>query len=245
MAPMDDPTVIAARYATITHKMVNDAAQVAIDAFDKINKTGGSTYAAADAIESMTTLARIAISGVSALARIPLQIQPDNGPMLVADEVAAVITHALTDATAVARDAAENINDGTFRANWVDSAVALTGMAVLRAAEAAEAIGAGPGVLGDPLKAFPYTINGVNLTDQLELKMASPLSRPGVADEDIARLVRFEPDGGVLKAGRSNSDFSLTINCAGIPSGIYQGNVGVFKTGDTQAIQTIKVTLNL
>ncbi len=44
---MDDPTVIAARYATITHKMVNDAAQVAIDAFDKINKTGGSTYAAA------------------------------------------------------------------------------------------------------------------------------------------------------------------------------------------------------
>lgn len=243
---MDDPMAIATRYATITRKMVNDAAQVAIDAFDKINDThgDGSSYTAGDAIKSMTKLAGIAITGGSALARIPLQIQPDNG-MLVADQVATVIARALTDATAVAGDAAEKVNAGTFRDEWVNSAVTLTGMAVLRAAEAAEAIGAGPGVLGDPLKAFPYTINGVNLTDRLELKMASPLARPGVADEDIARLVRFEPDGGVLKAGRSNSDFSLTINCAGIPSGIYQGNVGVFKTGDTQAIQTIKVTLNL
>ena len=117
--------------------------------------TGGSTYTAADAIESMTTLAGIAITGGSALARIPLQIQPDNGPMLVADEVAAVVTRALTGAAAVAGDAAEQVNDGTFRANWVDSAVTLTGMAVLRAAEAAEAIGAGPGVLGRSTKGVP------------------------------------------------------------------------------------------
>ena len=240
---MDDPMVIATRYATIARKMVNDAAQVAIDAFDKINKTGGSTYTAADAIESMTTLAGIAISGGFALARIPLQIQPDNGPMLVADEVAAVITLALTDATAVAGDAAEKINDGTFRANWVDSAVALTGMAVLRAAEATEAIGAGPGVLADPVKVFSYTINGANPTDQLELRITKPLTRPDVADEDISGLVHFEPVGGVLKKDRSNNDFSLTINCAGIPSGIYLGQVEV--SGGTQPIPPIKVTLNL
>ena len=236
---MDDPKAIATRYATITRNMANAAAQVAIDAFNKINGTPG-TYKAADAIESMTTLAEIAITGGSALARIPLQIQPDNGPMLVADEVAAVVTHTLTGAAAVAADAVEKV--GTFRANWVDSAVALTGMAVLRAAEAAEAIGAGPGVLADPRKVFPYTINGVNLSDQLVLKMG-PLARPDVVDEDIARLVRFEPDGGVLRAGRSNSDFSLTINCAGIPSGIYLGQVEV--SGGAQPIPPIKVTLNL
>jgi hypothetical protein len=61
-------------------------------------------------------------------------------------------------------------------------------MAVLRAAEAAEAIGAGPGVLGDPRKAFPYTINGVNLTDQLVLKMRSPLARPDLAPSGIDHL---------------------------------------------------------
>ena len=87
---MDDPTAIATRYATITRKMVNDATQVAIDAFNKINGSPGK-YKGKDAIKSMTKLADIAITGGSALARIPLQIQPDNGPMLVADEVASVV----------------------------------------------------------------------------------------------------------------------------------------------------------
>lgn len=241
---MDDPKAIATRYATITRKMVNDAAQVAIAAFDKINKPGGSTYTTADAIKSMTTLAGIAITGGSALARIPLQIQPDNGPMLVADEVAAVVTQALTGAATVAGGVAENVNNGTFRANWVDSAVTLTGMAVLRTAEAAEAVGAGPGVLADPQKVFPYTVPGVNLTDELTLKLG-PLARPDVDDEDISALVVLKPRGGVLTAGRSDSDFSLTINCAGIPSGIYLGTVDVLKTDGTQAVPTIKVTLNL
>ena len=241
---MDDPKAIATRYATITRNMANAAAQVAIDAFDKINATGGSTYTAADAIESMTTLADIAITGGSALARIPLQIQPDNGPMLVADEVAAVVTRALTGAAAVASKAAEQVNNGTFRANWVDSAVTLTGMAVLRAAEAGEAIGAGPGVLANPRKVFPYTITGVNLTDELTLKI-SKLARPDVDGENIVALVVFEPEGGVLKADRSDNDFSLTINCAGIPSGIYLGDLDVLKADGTQAVPTIKVTLNL
>jgi hypothetical protein len=241
---MDDPKAIATRYATITRNMVNAAAQVAIDAFDKINATGGSTYTAADAIESMTTLAGIAISGGSALARIPLQIQPDNGPMLVADEVAAVVTQALTGAAAVASNAAAQVNNGTFKANWVDSAVTLTGMAVLRAAEAAEAVGAGPGVLADPQKVFPYTIPSVKLTDELTLKM-DKLARPDVDGENIIALVVFEPEGGVLKADRKKNDVSLTINCAGIPSGIYLGDLDVLKTDGTKAVPTIKVTLNL
>lgn len=86
-------------------------------------------------------------------------------------------------------------------------------------------------------------INGVNFADELVLKMGK-LARPDV-DEDVARLVHFEPDAGVLKAGRSNNEFKLTINCAGIPSGIFPGKVEVFKTGDTQSIRTEKVTVNL
>lgn len=240
---MDDPKAIATRYATITRNMANAAAQVAIDAFNKINGSPG-TYKAADAIESMAALAGIAIASGSALARIPLQIQPDNGPMLVADEVAAVVTQALTDAATVASKAAVNVNNGTFGANWVDSAVTLTGMAVLRAAEAAEAVGAGPGVLADPRKVFPYTISGANLTDELTLKI-SKLGRPDVDGENIVALVVFEPEGGVLKADRKNNDFSLTINCAGIPSGIYLGDLNVLKADGNQAVPTIKVILNL
>jgi len=105
---MDDPMAIATRYASITRKMVDDATQVAIDAFNKINGTGGP-FTEDDAIESMTQLATIAIKGGAALARIPLQVQPDYRPMLVVDEVASVVQRALTDAAAVAGDAAKEI----------------------------------------------------------------------------------------------------------------------------------------
>jgi hypothetical protein len=242
---MDDPMAIATRYATITRKMVNDAAQVAIDAFDKINdtKASGATYTAADAIESMTKLAGIAIRGGSALARVPLQIQPDNGPMLVADQVATVVTRALTDATAVAGDAAEKIQAGTFKDEWVDSAVTLTGMAMLRAAEAAEAIGAGPGLLADPRMIFgPYNISGANPADELVLKMGK-LARPTV-DEDIAGLVRFIPVGGVLKSGRTKT-FWFAINSAGLPSGIFRGEVAVLKNGVEEPGLAVQVIVNL
>lgn len=240
---MDDPMAIATRYATVTRKMVNDATQVAIDAFKKINGTP-SNFTGDDAIESMTKLANIAITGGSELARIPLQVQPDNGPMLVADEVASVVQRALTDATEVAGDTAEMVQDRKFRAHWVDSAVMLTSMAVLRAAEATEAIAAGPGVLANPVMKFgPYTITGANPSDKLVLKMEK-LARPGV-DENIAGLVSFIPKGGVLKASTKKRKFWFSINSAGIASGVFKGEVSVSVKNVAQPGLAVQVIVNL
>jgi hypothetical protein len=239
---MDDPMAIATRYATITRKMVHDATQVAVDAFNKINGAPG-TYTGDDAIKSMTQLANIVITGGSALARIPLQIQPDNGPMLVADEVASVVQTALTNVADIAGDAAEKIDAGTFKSQWVDSAIMLTSVAVLRSAEAAEAITAGPGVLADPVMEFgPYEITGANLADELVVKMEK-LARPGV-DENIAGLVSFTPAKGVLKAGAKKA-FSLTINSAGAASGMFQGEVSVSKNNVAQPGLAVQVLVNL
>jgi hypothetical protein len=240
---MDDPTAIATRYATITRKMVHDATQVAIDAFNKINGAPG-TYTGKDAIKAMTQLADIAITGGSELARIPLQIQPDNGPMLVADEVASVVQTALTNVAEIAGDAAEKIDAGTFQKQWVDSAIMLTSAAVLRTAEATEAIVAGPGVLADPVMEFgPYTITAPKPTDVLMLKMEN-LARPGVA-EDIAGIVKFIPAGGVLNAGTKKRKFSLSINSAGIASGMFQGTVGVSINNVAQPGLAVQVIVNL
>jgi hypothetical protein len=238
---MDDPMAIATRYATITRKMVNDATQVAIDAFNQINNGVPGPYTVDDAIESMTQLANIAITGGSELARIPLQIQPNNGPMLVADEVASVVQTALTNVAEVAGDAAEKVQAGNFKDKWVDSAVMLTSMAVLRSAEVAEAIAAGPGVLADPVMEFgPYEITAGTIGDEVVVKMKT-LARPGV-DENIAGLVSFTPAGGVLKVGAKKA-FSLTINSAGIASGMFQGEVGV--SINNVAAPDLQVILNL
>ena len=191
----------------------------------------------------MTQLADIAITGGSALARIPLQIQPDNGPMLVADEVASVVQTALTDAAEVAGDAAEKVDAGTFKSQWVDSAVMLTSMAVLRTAEAAEAIVAGPGVLADPVMEFgPY--HGPRRQSCRRGRAQEWKSWPAPAStENIAGLVSFTPAGGVLKAGVTKA-FSLTINSAGIASGMFQGEVSVSINNVAQPTH-LPVILNL
>lgn len=245
-SPTNDPAEIADRYATVTRKMVTDAAQVAIDAFTKINDApndGTRHYTADDAIQSMTKLAGIAITGAAALARIPLQTRPINGPMLIADQVASVVERAAADAAAVAGDAAEKIQAGTFRQGWVDSAVTLTGMATLRAAEIAEALAAGPGDLADPRMRFgPYEIDTANTTDELVLKIDT-LARPGV-DENIADLVCFEPPSGVVKAGAPRK-FSLLIDSSGVSSGIFRGTVRVYKKGADRSYRNIPIILNL
>lgn len=243
--PTNDPGEIADRYATVSRKMVNDAAQVAIDAITKINGEDGTPtgYTAADAIRSVTKLAGIAIAGGSALARIPLQIRPDSGAMLVAEEVATVIERGLAEAAAIAGDVAEKVDAGTFRDDWVDSAITLTGVATLRAAEVAEAIAVGPGLLADPRMRFgPFKIDIANTTDELVLKIAK-LSRPDV-DENVADLVCFEPAGGVLKAGVAR-EFSLSIDSTGVPSGIFRGEVKVFKKGGSRSFKSVPVTVNL
>jgi hypothetical protein len=239
---MDDPKAIATRYTTITRKMVHDATQVAIDAFNKINGAPG-TYTGKDAIKAMTQLADIAITGGSELARIPLQVQPDNGPMLVADEVASVVQTALTNVAEIAGDAAEKIDAGTFKSQWVDSAIKLTSVAVLRTAEAAEAIGAGPGVLADPVMEFgPYTVPGASLADEVVVKMVK-LARPGVA-ENIAGLVKFTPAEGVLKVGTTKA-FSFTINSAGTASGMFVPTISVSINNGAPSTLAQQIIVNL
>ena len=245
-SPTNDPADIADRYATVTRKMVTDAAQVAIDAYTKINEAardGKRHYTADDAIQSMTKLANIAITGGAALARIPLQTRPLGGPMIIADQVASVVERAAADAAAVAGDVAEKIQAGTFRADWVDSAVTAAGMATLRAAEIAEAIAAGPGDLADPRMRFgPFDIDTANTTDELVLKIDT-LARPGV-DENIADLVCFEPPGGNLKANAPRT-FSLIIDSSGVSSGIFRGTVRVYKKGADKPYRNVPITINL
>ena len=243
--PTSDPGEIAGEYAAVTRKMVNDAAQVAIDAAKKINthadNPAAPPYTAGDAIRSMTNMANIAITSGAALARIPLHIQPGRGPMLIADQVAGVVARGMAEAAAVAGDAAEKMDAGTFRNQWVDSAITLTGIATLRAAEVAETIAAGPGVQSDHLmRSDPYKFDAPNKTDDLFLKIEK-LARPGIA-ENIAHLVSFEP--AVLKGGQTR-EFALTVDASGLPSGIFQGTVKAYKKGAERAVRTIDVTVSL
>ena len=59
---MNDPKVIAARYAKEANEAIDGAAQVAKDAYDKIN-ADPPTFDTKDAIKTFVELTRIAIQG--------------------------------------------------------------------------------------------------------------------------------------------------------------------------------------
>jgi hypothetical protein len=86
---MDDPKVIAGKYAKEVNEAIDGAARVATDAYDKIN-ADPPAYETKDAIKSLFDLTRIAIQGAADIARIPLQTTPDPRVLLLADHITTV-----------------------------------------------------------------------------------------------------------------------------------------------------------
>ena len=83
--------------------------------------------------------------------------------MLVADNVASIVSRGLSDAMGVASEIAGGLNEAmnnttTYQSDkLVDAAVKLTNIGSLRGAEIMETIVAGPGVYGNPIvrRTFP------------------------------------------------------------------------------------------
>ena len=129
--PPDPPDVIAARYAEAAKKAVTATAQVAIDAFDKVNGPTGTqpgTLKPKDAIASLAQLAGAALTGGMSLARVALQVQWDRRVLLVADNVASIVGNGLDDVIDVVEDAAKKAGPKPFKKQqqeWVDAAIRL------------------------------------------------------------------------------------------------------------------------
>ena len=220
---MDDPKVIAARVAKEATEAVDEAAKVATDAFNKINSPDEyGEYTPKDAAKSVFDLARIAITGAFDMARIPLQTQPDPRVMLLADHITTVVRRGLLEATQVASESWDLFDDGDFdRDEQVKSAVKIAHIALLRGAEIAQTVAAGPGAYADTvLTSDPITVDPKNYPRKLQV---ANLGRPAVPNENIKALVSFDPPDGILPTNAT--EFRLVANSAGIPSGVYVGKV--------------------
>jgi hypothetical protein len=217
--PPDPPDVIAARYAAAAKKTVADAAQVGIDAFDKVNKTPPD-FQPKDAIASAMQLASVALSGSLALARVALQVQWDRRVLLVADNIASIVGTGLGDVLSVAEDAAQKISARTYtQEEWVNSAIKLTSIGALRGSEIMETAVAGPGAYADPLIKRTFVVQPGNNDATLAVTQLIRASD----NTDIKSLVTFDPPAAKLAANATK--FTIAINTAGLPSGIYQGVV--------------------
>lgn len=244
---MDDPRAVAERYRTVARAIVAETAAVADAAFTKINRGSPTNpasaqgnnaattpnFTAGEAAKSLSALARVAVTGAVDLIRVPLQSQPENPPMLLADHLATVAARSSADIDKVAQDAAELIDKNAFTPNrWVDTAIKLTSIAMIRGAEALETLGAGPGRYNDTMR---HSENIEVAPDEHQDRKVSVtgLARAGVKDEDITALIRLAPAGAVFTVDdqwflrKAQKTFHLEVNSAGIPSGLYRCTVSV------------------
>ena len=227
----DDPAAIAKRYATVAKKTVTDGAKVVTDAFEKINADPppAQRYNSGDAIKTFADLANVALTGSISLARVALQSQADRGPMLVADNVASIVSRGLSDAMGVASEIAGGMNEAmnnttTYPSDkLVDATVKLTNIGSLRGAEIMETIVAGPGVYGNPIVRRTFSIPADPANDRF-LDLTS-LRLTGHT-EDLKAFAGFEPADGKVPAGHTS--FTVVVNMAGLPSGMHQVTVDVW-----------------
>ncbi|MCZ8379047.1 hypothetical protein O6P37_09255 [Mycobacterium sp. CPCC 205372] len=239
---MDDPKVIAAKVAARASATVDEAAKVAIDAATRINDDDKTNFTPDDAAKSLFEMTRIAIRGAADIARIPLQTPPDPKVLLLADHVSTVVRRGLLEASQVAEEALAAFTDkkDVFdRDEWLTSAIKLTRISMLRGAEIAQTIAAGPGAYKDPvLTSDDIPVKKVQPWDRI--LTATSLCRKDVPNENICGLVGFIPADARLPANATT--FRLVVNSAGIPSGVYVGEVKLIGTGagagtdDTQPV---------
>ncbi|BBY87507.1 hypothetical protein [Mycolicibacterium tokaiense] len=244
---MDDPQAIADRYRRVAQSVVTETAAIADRAFAKINAgattnpvdsdtdappTAPPPYTAGDALATLSSLITVAVTGAINLARVPLQSMPESQPLLMADHLATVAARVATDVDQVAQQAAADVDANAFTPNrWVDTAIRLSSIGMIRGAEVIETVGAGPGRYTSPERTSDPIDVGVDEEHDRPLRVTS-LQRPGLGS-DIAALARFGPAEAVVTKGsqpvllRGHSTVTLTVNAAGIPSGLYLGEISV------------------
>jgi hypothetical protein len=234
---MDDPEDIAAAFATNARNMVAESQKVAVDAFQKINPKDGHNqpmnFTAGDAIRTMTKLAQIAVTGGIEMGQTALDIQPNKGVLILADYIATVLSRAVKDTATVASEASDLIDKNSYDQNeWTQSAIKLTNIALLRGAEIAQSVAAGPAQYASPIAKETLILGDdeIDSANDRALRLSS-LKLGGPADQSPVPGYRisFEPSDGVLRAGMNS--FTLVVNSSGLASGVYIGSVDISVPG--------------
>jgi len=241
--PKDDPKTIAAKYAKEVNETIDGAAHVANDAYEKIN-ANPPMFGTQDAIKSLFDLTKVAIKGAADIARIPLQTKPDPRVLLLADHISTVVRRGLLEATQVAQDAATLIDQdptGVDRDELVKSVVKMARIGMLRTAEIAQTVAAGPGAYEDPVlysDDIPIAPKPYDRT----LKVTN-MRRQGTPREDISNQVGLDLSNGTLPA--NVAEFRMVANSAGLCSGVYTGQVEAHKLDTNLLDDTVNVSFAL
>ena len=244
-------------------EQVSDVTKRTVDAAkDVIEKAAGSlqedSYTAGTAFKTMANLGRVAVNGGVELAQTSLGPDPDKGPLILADHMGFVFRRMVSQGTRVAEAVAEKVDDNSFKPDdWVKSMFKLADIAIMGGVELAETVFIGPPQqMNDPFESDPFDATvDIGFDRKLRMSEDAPLMRQGTGrtvNEIARKRIRFLPGeaGGTrgLDLPADVGRFRLSVDPAGLPSGVYKGKVEVTRADagpDAEPVQTVEVDIAL
>jgi len=216
---MTETERIIGRVAATAKTIVNDSATVVRDESKKIDS---DKYKVEDAINTVTKLVNVGISGLTELGRITLEERPPAATLALGEYVASVVQRMVSQAGTVAEAASVQVEEKKFTPNeWLKSMTRMIDIAIAGGIEIAETIVAGPARFEQtPVRSEKFTA-----PDFGDLSIVKPLKRDGTDDDEgiAADQISFDPP----TLTHPNKEFCILVVPSGLASGLYRGTVKV------------------
>jgi len=211
---------IISRVATTTNDIVDKSADVLREESKKIDDDK-KTYTVSDAIETVTRLMDVGITGASDLGKIALEERPPQTTLALGDYVVSVARRMVSQAGSVAKAASVELQKQNYTPDkWLESMTRMIDITIAGTMEVVETIAAGPArfersrVRSDPFSA-PES------SDTRVLRIETPLKRDATDDVVPVDKITFDPPTLVPP----NVEFHVLVDPSGLESGVYTGTV--------------------
>lgn len=242
---MTGPINVFQRCASVSSRLISDAADILRDAADKMDGAPNlSGYTSADLVDTASELGQLAVRGGRELAESVRgafadpdttnpQVSAAIGPALIADQLSTIVERTVGQYGRICHQAADDMRAGRPD-TWMPMFTRLLDVTVVNGIEAVQTAVIGPA----PFARTTFRSDPVDVTPAARdraLTVVRGFARAG-SDAPI-RPIRARLDPAVLPANATQ--FTVIVDEENLPSGIYLGAVDV--GGD----ETVTVTLRM
>jgi hypothetical protein len=218
---MTDIERIVNRMKDAAKTVVTNSATVVGDESTKIDS---DDYQVSDAINTVTKLFNVGLTGLTDLGRIALEERPEATTLALGEYVGSVVQRMVSQTGSVAQAASVQLVNNKYGPNeWLKSMTQMIDIAIMGGIEIAETIAAGPAQFERP----PVRSDEFEAQDFGELSIAKPLKRDATDEVVPADRVTFDPPA----LTSPNKKFHLLVDPNGRTSGVYRGTVKAGATG--------------
>ncbi|MFY9920819.1 MAG: hypothetical protein WAL26_20865 [Mycobacterium sp.] len=210
---------VTKRVAETAKGIVDESAAVV---FAESKKIDGEEYEMKHAIDTVTKLAGIGITGATHIGRIAVEEKPPDTVLAMGEYIASVFRRMVSQTGTVAQDASIHVENKDYTPKkWLESMTRLIDIGIAGGMEIIETVAAGPARFEvQPLRSdefeAPPTRDGKSRT-----LVPGDLKRDGTDTPIPKHKVSFDPP--ILDA--ETTKFTILVDAGDLLSGVYEGKV--------------------